>query len=91
MNFGIKFERSSKLKLFGNSKSDWACCIDDKKNTFRLCVFSWFMSVFSWCSKKLKIMAQWSADGEYVACNKLGNSTSNLVEKIHEKCRGEAK
>ena len=32
-NYGIRFERNSKLKLFGYNDSDWAGSVDDMKST----------------------------------------------------------
>ncbi|KAH9805142.1 hypothetical protein KPL71_002337 [Citrus sinensis] len=65
-NFGIKFTRSKEFKLFGYSDSDWGGSIDDMKSTSVYC-FTLGSSVFSWSSKKQEIVAQSTAEAEFVA------------------------
>ncbi|KAH9782217.1 hypothetical protein KPL71_008805 [Citrus sinensis] len=65
-NFGIKFTRSKEFKLFGYSDSDWGGSIDDMKSTSGYC-FTLGSGVFSWSSKKQEIVAQSTAEVEFVA------------------------
>ncbi|KAH9699455.1 hypothetical protein KPL71_024353 [Citrus sinensis] len=65
-NFGIKFTRSKEFKLFGYSDSDWGGSIDDMKSTSGYC-FTLGSGVFSWSSKKQEIVAQSTAEAEFVA------------------------
>ncbi|KAH9793969.1 Integrase catalytic domain-containing protein [Citrus sinensis] len=65
-NFGIKFTRSKEFKLFGYSDSDWGGSIDDMKSTSGYC-FTLGYGVFSWSWKKQEIVAQSTAEAEFVA------------------------
>ena len=60
------FRKKIDLKLLGYSNSDWAGSADDMKNTIGYC-FSLRLEMFSWCSKKQDIMAQSTAEAEFVA------------------------
>ncbi|KAH9679707.1 hypothetical protein KPL71_026242 [Citrus sinensis] len=65
-NFGIKFTTSKEFKLFGFSYSDWGGSIDDMKSTSGY-YFTLGSGVFSWSSKKQEIVAQSTAEAEFVA------------------------
>ncbi|KAL6337173.1 hypothetical protein AAG906_036487 [Vitis piasezkii] len=54
-----------KFILHGYSDSDWVGCIDDMRSTSGC--FSFGYSIFSWSSKKQEVMAQSTAEAEYVA------------------------
>ncbi|RVW28396.1 Midasin [Vitis vinifera] len=47
---------------------DWAGSIDDMRSTTRFC-FSFGSGIFSWSSKKQDVIAQSTAEAEYVAAN----------------------
>ncbi|KAF2322706.1 hypothetical protein GH714_029173 [Hevea brasiliensis] len=49
-----------------NSNSDWAGSLDDMKSTSGYC-FTMGSGVFSWCSKKQEVVAQSTAEAEFVA------------------------
>jgi hypothetical protein len=66
INYGIKFCRSQNFKLQGYSDSDWAGSLDDMKSTSGYC-FSSGSGIFSWCSKKQEIVAQSTAEAEFIA------------------------
>ncbi|XP_074266280.1 secreted RxLR effector protein 161-like [Silene latifolia] len=65
-NFGIKYEKSPRIKLFGYCDSDWGGCVDDMKSTSGY-AFSLGSGMFSWSSKKQKSVAQSSAEAEYIS------------------------
>lgn len=50
----------------GFSNSDWGGSVDDLKSTAGYC-FSLGSGVFSWCSRKQDVVAQSTAEAEYVA------------------------
>jgi len=60
------YSHSHNFKLHGYYDSDWAGCIDDMRSTSGYC-FSFGSGVFSWCSKKQEVVAQSTAEAEYVA------------------------
>ena len=66
LNYGIKFCRSENFKLQGYSDSDWAGSLDDMKSTSGYC-FSFGTGIFSWSSKKQEIVAQSTAEAEFIA------------------------
>ncbi|KAL6325054.1 hypothetical protein AAG906_022262 [Vitis piasezkii] len=60
---------SSQVKIFilhGYSDSDWTGCVDDMQSTSGYC-FSFGFGVFYWSSKKQEVVAQSTAEAEYVA------------------------
>jgi hypothetical protein len=52
--------------LYGFSDSDWAGSLDDMRSTSGYC-FNLGSGVFSWCSKKQEIVAQSTAEAEFIA------------------------
>jgi len=66
--YGIKYTCSHSPKLTGFSDSDWAGSIDDMRSTTGFC-FTFGSGMFSWCSKKQVVIAQSTAEAEYVAAN----------------------
>ncbi|MCI10100.1 gag-pol polyprotein, partial [Trifolium medium] len=68
INYGIKYTCCQKFKLVGYSDSDWAGSIDDMRSTTGYC-FSFGSGVFSWCSKKQEVIAQSTAEAEFIAAN----------------------
>lgn len=72
INHGVKFQKSQNLKLLGYSDSDWAGSVDDMKSTSGYC-FSLGSGIFSWCSKKQDIVAQSTAEAEFVAATAAAN------------------
>lgn len=71
-DFGIKFTRSKEFKLVGFSDSDWGGSIDDMKSTSGYC-FTLGSGIFSWSSKKQEIVAQSTAEAEFVAATSAVN------------------
>ena len=65
IDYGIKFNQDKKFILHGYSDSDWVGCVDDMRSTSGC--FSFGYSIFSWSSKKQEVMAQSTAEAEYVA------------------------
>ena len=59
-------------KLEGFVDSDWAGSVDDSKSTTGY-VFSLGSGVFSWNSKKQEVVAQSSAEAEYIAAATASN------------------
>ena len=66
VDFGIMFKKSENLKLVGYSDSDHAGSCDDMTSTSGY-VFSFGSGCFSWSSKKQDVVAQSTAEAEYVA------------------------
>ncbi|KAJ4710130.1 Retrovirus-related Pol polyprotein from transposon TNT 1-94 [Melia azedarach] len=65
-DLGILFKPEAELNLFGYVDSDWAGCIDDGKSTLGY-AFSVGSGMFSWCSKKQDVVAQSTAEAEFIA------------------------
>ncbi|KAJ4728947.1 Retrovirus-related Pol polyprotein from transposon TNT 1-94 [Melia azedarach] len=65
-DFGIWFKPEAELNLFGYVNSDWAGCINDGKSTSGY-AFSVGSGMFSWCSKKQDVVAQSTAEAEFIA------------------------
>lgn len=65
-SYGVKYGRCQKFELYGFSDSDWAGSVDDMKSTSGYC-FSLGSACFSWSSKKQDIVAQSTAEAEFVA------------------------
>ncbi|GAU16908.1 hypothetical protein TSUD_36660 [Trifolium subterraneum] len=72
VHYGVKYCKVKDFKLFGYSDSDWAGSSDDMKSTSGYC-FSIGSSVFSWCSKKQEVVAQSTAEAEFVAATAAAN------------------
>jgi hypothetical protein len=70
-DFGIWYSKSDG-KLEGFVDSDWAGSVDDSKSTTGY-VFSLGSGVFSWNSKKQDVVAQSSAEAEYIAAAAASN------------------
>ncbi|WVZ11324.1 hypothetical protein V8G54_015854 [Vigna mungo] len=68
LNFGIKFCASQDDTLQGYSGSDWGGSVDDLKSASGYC-FLFGSCVFSWCCKKQNILAQSTAEAEFIAAN----------------------
>ena len=64
-NFGIKLEKCEEFKLIGYSDSDWGGSVDDLKSISGYCFFL-RSGAFSWCSKKQDIVAQSTAEAEFI-------------------------
>lgn len=69
---GIKFKKGTDSKLNGYSDSDWAGSMDDMKSTSGFC-FTFSSAYFSWCSKKQEIVAQSTAEAEFIATTAAAN------------------
>jgi len=72
VDYGVKYESCQNFKLCGFSDSDWAGSIDDMKSTSGYC-FSIGSEVFSWCTKKQEIVAQSTAEAEFIATTTVVN------------------
>ncbi|XP_057429647.1 uncharacterized mitochondrial protein AtMg00810-like [Lotus japonicus] len=72
IEYGIRFEKNSKLEAKGYCDSNWAGSVDDMKSTSGY-VFSLGSRVISRCSKKQDTMAQSSAEAEYLSACCLHN------------------
>ncbi|KAF2321527.1 hypothetical protein GH714_000311 [Hevea brasiliensis] len=65
-DYGIWFKKKEEAKLEGYSDSDWAGCVDDSKSTSGY-VFSFGSGVFCWNSRKQEVVAQSTAEAEYIS------------------------
>ncbi|XP_016737974.1 secreted RxLR effector protein 161-like [Gossypium hirsutum] len=72
VDYGIKFSHVENFNLHGYFDSDWARCADDMHNTSGYS-FSLVFGIFSWCSKKQQIVAQSTAEAEYVVATTTEN------------------
>ncbi|XP_052888074.1 secreted RxLR effector protein 161-like [Gossypium arboreum] len=66
LSHGMLFNKAESLKLFGYTGSDWGGSIDDMKSTSGY-VFTLGSTIFYWSSKKQSVVAQSTAEAEYVA------------------------
>ncbi|KAL0547185.1 hypothetical protein IC582_017113 [Cucumis melo] len=71
-DFGVKFTRGKEFKLIVFSDSDWGGSIDDMRSTLGYC-FTLSSGVFSWSSKKQEIVAQSTAEAEFIAATATAN------------------
>ncbi|KAG8481669.1 hypothetical protein CXB51_026598 [Gossypium anomalum] len=65
LSYGLKFSRNEDLKLIGYTDSDWAGSKDDMKSNSGY-AFTLGSAMFCWSSKKQSIVAQSTAEAEYV-------------------------
>ncbi|RVW47431.1 Retrovirus-related Pol polyprotein from transposon RE1 [Vitis vinifera] len=65
VDYGIKFSQVQSFNFHGFSDSDWAGCVDDMRSTLGYC-FSFGSGVFSWSSRKQEVVAQSTAEAEYI-------------------------
>ncbi|KAK9668714.1 hypothetical protein RND81_13G080700 [Saponaria officinalis] len=68
LDFGVLYQPCSDPRLIAYSDSDWAGSVDDTKSTSGY-AFTFGSGVFSWNSKKQDIVAQSTAEAEYVAAS----------------------
>lgn len=66
LSFGVKFSQTPNFELQGYSDSDWAGSIDDMKSTSGFC-FNFGSGIFTWSSKKQEIVAQSTAEAEFIS------------------------
>lgn len=72
LSYGIQFSCIENFDLQGYADSDWVGSCDDMKSTSRYC-FSFGSGIFSWCLKKQEVIAQSTAEVEYVAATAAAN------------------
>lgn len=82
-SYGMRYRRSNKFELYGFSDSDWAGSVDDMKSTSGYC-FSLGSACFSWCSKKQEIVAQSTAEAEFVAATSAVNQAIWLRKLLND-------
>ena len=75
MDYGIMYKFGGDLNLIGYSDNDWAGSIDDMKSTSGY-AFLFGSSICSWLSKKQSVVAQSTAEAEYVSASK---ATSQVI------------
>ncbi|KAG8489717.1 hypothetical protein CXB51_017702 [Gossypium anomalum] len=83
LRLGMLFKKEKELKLVGYSDSNWAGCIDDMKSTLGY-FFTLGSSVFCWSSKKQQIVAQSTAEAEYIAAAAAVNQAIWLRKLLHD-------
>lgn len=77
ITYGVKFLKSQPVKLCGYSDNDWGGSEDDAKSTSGNC-FSLGSGIFSWSCKKQNIVAQSTAEAEFVAAAAAVNQALRL-------------
>ncbi|XP_074271155.1 secreted RxLR effector protein 161-like [Silene latifolia] len=68
LEFGVFYQPCDNPRLIAYSDSDWAGSVDDMKSTSGY-AFTFGSGTFSWNSKKQDIVAQSTAEAEYVAAS----------------------
>ncbi|RVW71674.1 Retrovirus-related Pol polyprotein from transposon TNT 1-94 [Vitis vinifera] len=71
-DYGLWFVKKESKELQGYADSDWAGSLDDSKSTSGY-AFSFGSGVFSWNSKKQEVVAQSSAEAEYISAAAAAN------------------
>ncbi|KAG8493234.1 hypothetical protein CXB51_010575 [Gossypium anomalum] len=66
LNYGLLFSKAAELRLKGYTDSDWAGSKDDMKSTSGY-AFTLGSAMVCWSSKKQSLVAQSTAEAEYVA------------------------
>ncbi|KAG8476415.1 hypothetical protein CXB51_033365 [Gossypium anomalum] len=66
LSYGMLYSKAESLRLVGYTDSDWAGSMDDMKSTLGY-VFTLGSAIFCWSSKKQNVVAQSTAEAEYVA------------------------
>ena len=69
MDYEITYKFGGDLNLIGYSDSDWAGSIDNMKSTSSY-AFLFRSSICSWLSKKQNVVAQSTAEAEYISSTK---------------------
>lgn len=67
-NLGLWFTKTNDPKLIGFTDSDWGGCPDDSKSTTGY-VFSFGTNVFCWNSRRQDVVAQSTAEAEYISAS----------------------
>ena len=75
IDFGLYYDRDHDYGLYGNTDSDWAGSVTDKKRTLGGC-YCLGSSMISWFSKKQSSVSLSTAEVEYIA------SFSTICEAI---------
>lgn len=86
-NYGVLYTSYLDFKLIGYIDSDFAGCVDDKKNTSGY-VFNFELGAVAWVSKKQSIVTLSSDEEEYVAATTVACQTMwmrrIMFELLHE-------
>lgn len=85
VDYEIKYAISDQFQLVGYSDSDWAGSVDDMKSTTGFC-FSLGSGVINWCSKKQEIIAQSTAEAEFIAATAAANQAIWLRKILQDLC-----
>ncbi|PHU17205.1 hypothetical protein BC332_12900 [Capsicum chinense] len=81
ITYGVMFRRSQPVKLFGYSNSYWGGSKDDTKRTSGH-YFSVSYGIFSWSCKKQDIVAQSTAEVEFLAATTVKIDITNITMMI---------
>lgn len=76
-DFGMLYRSTDDFKLIEYIDSDWAGSVNDMKSTSGY-AFMLRSSIFSWSSKKQDIVAQSSAEAEYITAASASSQASWL-------------
>ncbi|XP_015577125.2 uncharacterized mitochondrial protein AtMg00810-like [Ricinus communis] len=90
---GIWYLRTRDVNLIGYADSDWAGSIDDMKSTSGY-LFSLGSGVFSWNAKKQDVVAQSTAEAEYISAAAAANQAiwlRNLLNDLGFQCSSPTK
>lgn len=81
--FGVQFKSVKEPELHGYSDSDWGGSIEDKRSTSGY-VFTLGSAIFCWQSSKQQIVAQSTAEAEYIAVCAATNQAIWLQRLLEE-------
>ncbi|XP_059295489.1 peroxidase 21-like [Lycium ferocissimum] len=82
-NYGIWFKKKEQGQLMGYSDSDWAGSVDYMKRTSGY-AFTLGSGLFSWNSKKQEVVAQSSAEAEYIVIASATNQALWLRKILYD-------
>ncbi|WRX29551.1 Integrase [Theobroma cacao] len=82
-DYGLKYFKKESKELLGFCDSDWAGSLEDSRSTTGYC-FSLCSAVFTWSYKKQEIVAQSSAEVEYIAAVSAANHAVWLRKMLYD-------
>ncbi|KAE8665032.1 hypothetical protein F3Y22_tig00112699pilonHSYRG00066 [Hibiscus syriacus] len=85
IDYGVMFKHGQEFNFHGFSDSDWGGSLDDMKSTSGYC-FMIGLGVFSWSSKKQDIVAQSTAEAEFIATTVAVNQALWLRKILNDLC-----
>ncbi|KAE8729671.1 hypothetical protein F3Y22_tig00003435pilonHSYRG00075 [Hibiscus syriacus] len=85
IDYGVMFKHGQEFNFHEFSDSDWGGSLDDMKSTSGYC-FMVGSGMFSWSSKKQDIVAQSTAEAEFIAATAVVNQALWLRNILNDLC-----